>query len=38
MKSNLVIDGKYFHILGIYYFPGLSELEFNDLKDFGNEF
>jgi hypothetical protein len=38
MKSNLVTDGKYFHILGIYYFPELSERGFNDLKGFGNEF
>jgi hypothetical protein len=38
MKSNLVIDGKYFHILDIYYFPELSERGFNDLKDFENEF
>jgi hypothetical protein len=38
MKSNLVIDGKYFHILGIYYLPGLFELEFSDLKYLENEF
>jgi hypothetical protein len=34
MKNILVIDGKYFHIPDIYYFPELSELRFNDLKDF----
>jgi hypothetical protein len=37
MKSNLATDGKYFHILDTYYFLGLSELGFSDLKDFENE-
>jgi hypothetical protein len=37
-KNILVIDEKYFHILDIYYFPELSELELSDLKDFENEF